>query len=368
MLTLPQQFEQLVLHQMRAKASRTGDRDALLGTKQSRAPLGPLARKASELPMWESLNDAIQRGGYSFFSEMQKAAVSAGTTGDATWASPLVALATLQTAWFQSLRATSLLDALAELAYPAPTGVRISFTVASGVGHTVDEAMWTPLTALAFDVDPTRPRKALTLCVISKEALQVGGALADSLITAGLRRGVSVAADDTIINILTSGITPIGTTNDPRQDIRKLLTSVNLKQFSKPVFVTAPEVVTQLMMYGTNDNATLFPDLQFGGGSISGIPVIPTDAAAGFGSPAENLLMLVDAAKLGIDPGTVVFDSSDSASLQMTDTPANGAASLVSMFQTNSIALRGYRWFSLTRVDSDGAKPCAWIDGVNYSA
>jgi hypothetical protein len=70
-----------------------------------------------------------------------------------------------------------------------------------------------------------------------------------------------------------------------------------------------------------------------------------TTVADSSGSP----IVLVNADDVFLaDDGQVVIDASREASLQMDDTPTNDAttgtgASMVSMFQTNSVALRAER-------------------------
>ncbi len=60
------------------------------------------------------------------------------------------------------------------------------------------------------------------------------------------------------------------------------------------------------------------------------------------------------------DDGTVAVDASREASLEMSDAPSSSAAtgtgaSLVSMFQTNSVALRAERWINWVKARSTAA-------------
>jgi hypothetical protein len=92
-----------------------------------------------------------------------------------------------------------------------------------------------------------------------------------------------------------------------------------------------------------------YPDVTVLGGTLMGLPVITSASVPHGGSPSIGSICLVDAARIWIaeDPA-IEIGISKTASLQMLDNPTNDsvtptATSMVSMFQTGSIALRGLR-------------------------
>ena len=81
------------------------------------------------------------------------------------------------------------------------------------------------------------------------------------------------------------------------------------------------------------------------------------DALTGYpGSPGGDSMVVVDAAQLAGDAGIIDVLASNEASLQMVDNPSVGspeneptAATLVSMFATNSVAIRSWCAISPSR-------------------
>jgi hypothetical protein len=87
-----------------------------------------------------------------------------------------------------------------------------------------------------------------------------------------------------------------------------------------------------------HDGVPRFPNVTVTGGSITGVPVVISRAAA-------NLLMLIDAGKIAVaDSGLDVAPSTETAVL-MDDQPST-PSNLVSIWQTDSIALRFTRWLN----------------------
>jgi hypothetical protein len=72
-------------------------------------------------------------------------------------------------------------------------------------------------------------------------------------------------------------------------------------------------------------------------------------------SSAGHVVLLANATDIYLsDDGNVVLDASREASIQMLDDPTNDsvtptATSMVSMFQTNSVALRAERWINWSK-------------------
>jgi hypothetical protein len=101
-----------------------------------------------------------------------------------------------------------------------------------------------------------------------------------------------------------------------------------------------------------------FSGIGISGGEIGGIPVITSEYLAyggGLSPASNNLAILVHAPSIFLaDDGGVRIDSSTEASLQMLDNPTNDVmtptpTTMVSMFQTDSIALRAERMVNWKR-------------------
>jgi HK97 family phage major capsid protein len=112
-----------------------------------------------------------------------------------------------------------------------------------------------------------------------------------------------------------------------------------------------------------------FPDINMMGGTFEGLPVVVSEYVPYDSS--GHYVVLANASDIWLaDDGNVVIDASREASLQMLDDPTNNSSSgtattMVSMFQTNSVAIRAERWINwkLRR-----ASAVAVISGVNWGA
>jgi hypothetical protein len=325
-------------------------------------------RKLDANPM---LRDAYEK---TIRAARKKAAIPIATTGDPVFASPLLALETLQRAWFASLRNESMLDAIAAGGMmPLPSGIIFAVTTAIGSGHGVLEAAWKPVTRHSFGTGITKAKKAMGLVVLSNDMLRFGGPLCDAVIKTEFRNAVSLAADEQVVAALVDGLTPISGGSDPRVDLRKMLAAVPTGQLSRLMLFAAPELLKQMSVFGTADGPCLFPDLTAQGGSVQGIPTLPSDALtayAGFGSPASSCLVLVDCSQLAGDAGILEYTVSEEASIEMVDnfSPTSpedepAASNLVSMFQTSSTALLSERYFVISRAREAAV---AVVSGANY--
>jgi hypothetical protein len=103
------------------------------------------------------------------------------------------------------------------------------------------------------------------------------------------------------------------------------------------------------------------------------VPVRVSQYLAHNGGSGGAILALIDEAEIFLaDDGSVTVDASEQASIEMSDTPAGSSnptvaassVNLVSMWQTNSIALRAERfiWWGKRR-----AGAAQWIDGFPTS-
>ena len=91
-----------------------------------------------------------------------------------------------------------------------------------------------------------------------------------------------------------------------------------------------------------------FPNVGMTGGAFEGLPVIVSDYV-------DGIVVLANASDIYVaDDGGITVDMSREASLEMSDAPSQDAtdgtgASLVSLWQTNSVGLRAERTINWAR-------------------
>jgi hypothetical protein len=295
-----------------------------------------------------------------------KASVGAGTTTDPNFAGPLVAYAMYSTGWLASLINQSLFENVVALAKPLPINSRFGVTTGIGTAGTPAESGWSPITKFEFGGEITVPQHVDVITVLSNDLLKFKAPFAEELLNTELQHAITLASDAVAAAILLNGISLMASTNNARQDLAAAFGAIDLAQGSKPLIFTSPAVVKQLALMGQTEGAPCFPDVVIpGGGSISGVPLLGCDVLSNYSTDGD-LLIVVDAAQCAGDSGVVVADAATSGTLQMLDSslgsPSEGAE-LVSLFQTDSTALKLQRWFSLVRVRSTAVaaiKHCAY--------
>jgi len=142
-------------------------------------------------------------------------------------------------------------------------------------------------------------------------------------------------------------------------DIAAKLALVGLHAGSALAIVVNAQTAASLSVKSASGQLA-FPDMTPRGGTIAGIPVLVAERVTG---DSPDGVLLVDASGLVLADGGLTFDASEQAALVMDTDPATGAQQLVSMFQTNSVALRLERTFGFQRARDNAVvllENCAW--------
>ncbi len=252
-----------------------------------------------------------------------------------------------------------------------------------GTAYWVAEGSAKPMTKPTWTRTELTPLTIAGLAAATLQALKFSSPDADRALRDDLTAAVVEAIDTAFIdpaNAGTAGAKPASISNG----ISGTAASVGgdaaaIRQDAKAamgVFVAAKNPLTSgvWVMSGTNalGAATLvnplgqdeFPDLTVNGGSFMGLPVVVSQAAG-------TTVTLVNASDIWLaDEGGVNVDMSTEASLQMVDNPTGTStgsdpveATLVSMFQTNSVAIRVEKFINWARRRPTGV---ATITGAEW--
>ena len=305
---------------------------------------------------------------------LEKAAVPAGTTTDPTWAGALVNPAsTLTTDFLAWLRPQTIIGKFGTGGIPplrrVPFNVAISGQTSGGLGYWVGQGLAKPLTKYDFDRQTLGWSKAAAIAVITEELARFSSPSAEMLVRDSLRDSVVERLDidfvdpakAVVANIspasITNGVTPIvssgATADDIREDLVALIASfVTTNQNVQSLTLIMPNTVALALSLMRNSlGQREFDAIGVNGGSLEGIPVIASQYA--HTTAAGNMLIAANAQMIALaDDDAVTVEASREASLEMSDTPAGaagvptGGTSLVSMWQTNSIALRAERFIN----------------------
>jgi hypothetical protein len=92
----------------------------------------------------------------------------------------------------------------------------------------------------------------------------------------------------------------------------------------------------------------VFPDVSLAGGTLLGVPtIVALDAP-------DSLVVAIDAAAVVVADNGIELDPSAAAAVQMDTAPSAGATNVVSLWQSDSIAVRVTRWISWVLGREDG--------------
>lgn len=321
-----------------------------------------------------------------------KATVAAGTTTNSVWASALVDPTNLPGEFIEFLRPATIIGKFGTGNIPAlrrvPFNVRMVEQTTGGSGYWVGQGAPKPLTAFEFAPVTLAITKVAAISVVTEELARLSTPSAEQLTRDGLRDALVERIDRDLVdpaeagtaNIqppsLSNGVTPLtsaGTSADnARTDLAKLVNEfLQANQNVEGLVLIMPTSLALALSFQVNSlGQPEFPGLTMAGGNLNGIPVITSQYAAN-ASGHGNLVIAVNAREVFLaDDGQVVVDASREASLQMLDNPTNNSATgtpttMVSMWQTNSIALRAERFINWQK---RRATAVSYMDDVNWGS
>lgn len=312
-----------------------------------------------------------------------KAAVAGATTTDSTWAGPLMYPTTLAAEFVEYLRPMTIVGRIPNLRR-VPFNVRILGQTTGAAAGWVGQGKLKPLSKFDIAVNTTMtPAKIAAIAVFSDEIGRFSSPSIETLIRDELARAIVERMDTDFVDpskAAVSNVSPASITNGlsaltpsgtdaaaVRADLAQLLqTFIDANNPpTSAVVITSNTVALNISLMTNALGQPEFPNLTMTGGTLRGIPVITSQYAA-IGSPASNLLILLNAGDLFLaDDGGVAIDVSREASLEMESDPENQSGTVVSMFQSNQLALRAERYINWAK---RRASAVAYLDGVAYAA
>lgn len=327
-----------------------------------------------------------------------RAAVAAGTTTDPTWAGALTQYVDFAGDFIDFLRPATIIGKFGTNGIPAlraiPFNVRVKKQTSGGEAYWVGEGQPKPLTQFDFDTVLLRWAKIANIAVLTNEQVRFSTPNAETTVRSALADAIAQREDITFIDPAVTAIAdtrPASITNGAtahassgtdaaavRADAGVLMTSfaTNNLPYSQAVWIMNSTAAIQLFLMRNALGQAEFAGMLADGGTFMGRPVIVSDHVALSGSPAAGIIVLMIPSEIYLsDDGQVVVDASTEASLQMDDAPTMKSTSgspqtpvgttVVSMFQTNSIAIRAERFINWVRRRDAAVQ---YLTGVRYVA
>lgn len=287
------------------------------------------------------------------------------------------------------LRAQTIIGRFGQNGIPALTRVPFRVPLVSqatgGSAYWVGEGDGKPLTKPSFGRTELAPLKVAAISVATMELLRDSSPAAEAMLRNDLAKAVAARLDLSFIGpsvTAVAGVSPASISNGAEEiastattdadAIRNEVRSVMLKfvnalnPLTSGVWIMASSTALALSMMTNTLGQSEFPGITINGGTFMGLPVIVSDHITDY-------VVLVNASDIWIgDDGGLQIDMSDQASLQMVAGDDEGstqnaitptATSVVSMFQTNSVAFRAERTMNWARRRSSAV---AYISDVDW--
>lgn len=313
--------------------------------------------------------------------EFIRATVAGGGTGSGEWGAELAQSDTQFTGDFiEYLYGMTVFDKLALRQIPGR--VHVKGQDGAFTGYWVGESKAIPMSKGDYSSVELTPLKVAGLTVISMELLEDSQPSAEMLVRDGLVEASSQRVDTTFLSATaaSAGVSPAGILNGVtaiqasgtdlaavRADMQALIAPfITNKMATNITLVMNPSTALALSwMYGSLDQRA-FPDINQGGGSLNGMPVIVGDNVT---SGQIIAIRTSDVWRIG-DSGVRISMSREATIEQRddpsgaTDTPTGvNTTGLTNMFQEESVAFKVVRRINFQKRRSTAV---AYLDNIEY--
>lgn len=320
-----------------------------------------------------------------------KSAIAAGTTAHATWAGPLVYAENLSSEFVEYLRPTTILGKLQGVR-SVPFNIRYPIQDGGSTVGWVGQGLGKPVSALSFTSGTLGFAKAAGIVVITQELARFSSPSAELVVRDDLANQMRYFLDQQFIDpgvAAVANVNPASILNgasNVRQaaaawtSMANVLTDVyafmatfaaNEISLDGAYWVMTPDTALRLsLLLTTGGENFAFPGITINGGTFLGLPVIVSNAVPHSTSAGAIVALIKPSEVFLADDGQIAIDVSTEASLLMDSAPTTQTSatptgsSVVSMFQTNSIAIRAERVINWARRRSYGV---GYIDNMHTS-
>lgn len=331
---------------------------ALVQAKGDRALAGSIARER-----WGSQTPEVET--------FVKTAVAAGDSTTSGWASQLAYAQDMASEFVEYLRPMTILGKL-------PTLRRVPFNIRYGVqdgtstGNWVGQGSPIPVSKPSVTSGSLGIAKASAMVAIDEELARLSSPSAEMLVRDDMAKTLATFLDVQFVDpnvaasanvspaSITNGVTSVAATGTDadhlRTDLATILTNLSRNELNlgDVVWIMTPEQALNIGLMLSSLGTPLFPGINAKGGELLGLPVVTSNSANIPGSPNSGKMIIAAVVPeiLLADDGQVEIDVSREAAIQLLDNPTNAstgstaATTMVSMFQTHSIALRATRWIN----------------------
>jgi HK97 family phage major capsid protein/HK97 family phage prohead protease len=302
-------------------------------------------------------------------AEYIKTAIEGGDTTTSGWASEWVYNQNLVGEFIELLRPMTVIGKLGGLRR-VPFNVRVSGQDSGSTAYWIGQGKAIPVSKLNSIEVTLGIAKAAGLVVLTRELVMSSDPSAEMKVRDDLLGSITEFLDRQFLDptvaavsnvspaSITNGVTdltPTGTgLSELRADVQTLFRNfINVNDdptSASWILDTSQALAISMMQNALGQNE--FPTLTMQGGTWFGLPAVVSNSANVAGSPdSGRMIILAKQSDIMLAEGGLEIDASREASIEMTDVPTGDAAagtagttSLVSMFQSESVAVKAIRF------------------------
>lgn len=311
---------------------------------------------AKARPHWQSETPEVE--------QVLKAAVSAGTTTDSTWAEPLAQYQNLANEFVEYLRPLTIIGRIQGLRR-VPFLVKFPRQTGAAVASWVGQAKPKPATSLAFDSLTLDPLKVAGIVPISMELMRLSTPSAEAIIRDDLAGAIAQLVDHdfldpekaAVANVspasVTNGVTPVAATGTTyaylTADMKSVMANFFAANITPDTVVMKQSTALAFSLMVTSLGNPQFPGLSMNGGTFMGMNTITSqnmDYTEDSPQEGDNIIFLRANDIALADDGGVEVDVSTEASIEMSTTPTDpstASVELISLWQRNLVGIRAER-------------------------
>jgi HK97 family phage major capsid protein/HK97 family phage prohead protease len=367
-----------------ALAAGRGNRWESINYAKASEKFGGWSNTPEVLQLLESDVQTLMKDPYMM--HVAKAAVGAGTTTDATWASPLVVYQVLADQFIELLRPATIIGRIPGLRR-VPFNIQMSQATSGSSMGWVGEGAPKPVSQMAFATVTLRWAKAAGIVIITDELARFSNPAAEAIVrndmvesmTQFLDRQFIDPAISAVANVspasITNGVTPITPSGSNQAafqaDVKTLFATFLAANLSTAggVWIGTQQQALAFSLMLNALGQPFYSQMSGEGGILAGYPYIASEnIPATGGSPADGYpLIFAKASEIMLaDDGQTVLDASNQASVQMDsapDSPPSGTTTLMSLWQMNMTGIRAERWINWQKRRSTAV---AFIQNAKY--
>lgn len=330
--------------------------------------------KDSRLAQVSKMAASIGTADFTQHFGVQKTAIAAGDSTTSGWASQLAYAQNIESEFIEYLRPKTVIGRVGALVpfRRVPFNFRTGSMTGGTTAYWVGQGSPVPVSKPTTSSDTLGITKLAGMTVVTDELLRLSSPSVEMLVRDDLAEAIVYLGDTSFLDpnqggtstvqpaSITYGITANQASGTDyaaiKTDVKAAFSgAITANQgIANAVWVMSETTALALSLMQNSLGQQQFPGMTPTGGQFLGAPVVTSQAAYITGSPDYgNMIVLLFPREIFLaDDGSASVEISNQASVQMLDNPTNAstsgttATSMVSMFQTNSIAIKALRYIN----------------------